>query len=376
MNLAFTEEQEEFRRSLRRYFADHFDAKRVRQWMATDEGFDRELWRKTNAELGLSSIPFPERYGGQGFGFVELGIVFEEMGRRLVPGPYLSSVVLAGGAIRNAASEAQRKALLPGIASGESIACLALTEPDGRWDLGGIRMEARPEGRAWRLDGTKSFVLDGHVADLVVVAARIPDSEGTDGIALFTVPGHAQGLRRTSLPTLDETRRQARLDFDGVEVEPLGEPGRGAAGLGKTLDQAAVALANEMVGSAQHVLDVSVEYAKTRVQFGRPIGSFQAIKHKCAEMLLSVETARSAATYAARAAALDTDELPIVASLAKAHCSEALLHCAAECLQIHGGVAFTWEHDAHLYLRRAKSSELLLGDAAFHRELLAQRIGI
>jgi alkylation response protein AidB-like acyl-CoA dehydrogenase len=374
VNLAPTPEQEDFRRSLRRFADDHFDAKSVRRWMAGDMGFDPVLWRKMGAELGLQAIWIPEAYGGHGFGFVELGIALEELGRRLAGGPFLASAVLGAGAILNAGCEERKRALLPGIASGETIACLAVSEPDGCWEPGALATEARAADGGWRLDGVKSFVLDGHVADLVVVAARLPGTGGEEGIALFTVPGDAPGLSRTLLPSLDETRKQARLALDGVQAEPLGEPGRDGPALVKTLDQAAIALACEMVGAAQLVLDVSVEYAKTRVQFGRPIGSFQAIKHKCAEMLLSVETARSAATYAARTAALDSGEVPIVASLAKAHCAEAFFHCAAECLQIHGGIAFTWEHDAHLYLKRAKSSDLLLGDATFHRERLARRI--
>jgi alkylation response protein AidB-like acyl-CoA dehydrogenase len=199
---------------------------------------------------------------------------------------------------------------------------------------------------------------------------------GTDGISFFAVDGGAEGLTRTPLPTMDQTRKQAKLEFAGVPAKLLGEEAAGWAALSKTLDQAAVCLCAEMVGGAQRVLDMSVEYAKVRIQFGRPIGSFQAIKHKCADMLLEVESAKSAAYYAGWAAAEDNDELPVVASLAKAYCSDAYFHAAAENIQIHGGIGFTWEHDAHLYFKRAKSSEILLGDATYHRELLAQRIGI
>jgi alkylation response protein AidB-like acyl-CoA dehydrogenase len=220
------------------------------------------------------------------------------------------------------------------------------------------------------------FVIDGHTANLVVVAARLEGTTGEDGISLFTVAADAAGLTRTPLATMDQTRKQARLDFAGVAAKPLGEPGTAWPALSKTLDQAAAGMANEMVGGAQKVLEMSVEYAKVRVQFGRPIGSFQAIKHKCADMLLEVESGKSAAYYAAWAAAEDNDELPVAASLAKAYCSDAYFHASAENIQIHGGIGFTWEHDAHLYFKRAKSSEILLGDATYHRELLAQRIGI
>jgi alkylation response protein AidB-like acyl-CoA dehydrogenase len=208
------------------------------------------------------------------------------------------------------------------------------------------------------------------------VAARRPGSSGTEGLSLFTVAGDAAGLTRTPLQTMDQTRKLAQLDFSNTPAQLLGSEGDGWAALSKTLDQAAICLANEMVGGAQKVLDMSVEYAKVRVQFGRPIGSFQAIKHKCADMLLEVESSKSAAYYAAWAAAEDNDEMPVVACLAKAYVSDAYFHCAAENIQIHGGIGFTWEHDAHLYFKRAKSSEILFGDPTYHRELLAQRIGI
>ena len=237
-------------------------------------------------------------------------------------------------------------------------------------------MVAKGSGDSYTLDGTKMFVIDGHTANLIVVAARLEGTSGEDGISFFTVDADAAGLTRTPLATMDQTRKQAKLEFAGVAATPLGEPGAGWPALSKTLDQAAAMSANEMVGGAQKVLEMSVEYAKVRVQFGRPIGSFQAIKHKCADMLLEVESGKSAAYYAAWAAAEDNEELPVAASLAKAYCSDAYFHAAAENIQIHGGIGFTWEHDAHLYFKRAKSSEILLGDATYHRELLAQRIGI
>ena len=290
--------------------------------------------------------------------------------------PYFATVALAANAILNAGSDADKQALLPGIASGETIATLAFTEPSGKWDTAGITMEATKSGDGWVLNGTKSFVIDGHNANLVVVVARVAGTSGTDGIGFFTVAGDAAGLTRTPLSTMDQTRKQAKLEFSNVAASALGTPGDGFAAFSKTLDQAAVLLSNEMIGGAQFVLDMSVEYAKVRVQFGRPIGSFQAIKHKCADMLLEVESGKSAAYYAAWAAAEDNEEVPVVAALAKAYISDAYFHCTAENIQIHGGIGFTWEHDAHLYFKRAKSSEIYLGDATYHRELLAQRIGI
>ena len=377
MNFAFSEEQEELRRSVRRFLEDKSPVTEVRRLMETAEGYDPKVWAQMANELGLQSLHIPEAYGGQGFTFVELVVVLEEMGRALLCAPFFSTVCLAANAILNAGTEEQKSSLLPGIASGETIATLAFTEPSGKWDANGITMEAVPDGSGgYTLDGTKMFVLDGHTADLIVVAARAAGTGGTEGISFFTVPGDSAGLTRTALPTMDQTRKQSKLEFSGVKAELLGEAGAGWAALSKTLDQVAVCLAAEQVGGAQRCLDMAVEYAKVRIQFGRPIGSFQAIKHKCADMLLEVESSKSAAYYAGWAAAEDNDELPVVASLAKSYCSEAYFHAAAENIQIHGGIGFTWEHDAHLYFKRAKSSEILLGDATYHRELLAQRIGI
>ncbi|HEY7107128.1 MAG TPA: acyl-CoA dehydrogenase family protein [Acidimicrobiia bacterium] len=376
MNFAFSEEQDQLRDAVRRFLESKSPSSEVRRLMETSDGYDPAVWGQMANELGLQSIHIPEEYGGQGFTFVELAIVLEEMGRVLLCAPYFSSIVLAADAIMNAGTDAQKKELLPGIASGETIAALAFTEPNGRWDASGIEMVAQGSGDSYTLDGTKMFVIDGHIAGLVVVAARTAGTSGEDGISLFAVDGDASGLTRTQLSTMDQTRKQAKLEFDGVPARPIGATGSAWPAFSKTLDQAAVGLANEMVGGAQKVLEMSVEYAKVRVQFGRPIGSFQAIKHKCADMLLEVESGKSAAYYAAWAAAEDNDELPVAASLAKAYCSDAYFHAAAENIQIHGGIGFTWEHDAHLYFKRAKSSEILLGDATYHRELLAQRIGI
>jgi alkylation response protein AidB-like acyl-CoA dehydrogenase len=322
-------------------------------------------------QLGLQGLAIPEEYGGSGFTYVELIVVLEEMGRSLLCAPYFATIALAANAVLTSGDDAAKKELLPGIATGDTIATLAFTEDNGRWDEGGITTTATRAGDGWTLDGHKMFVLDGHVANLLVVAARTPA-----GLGLFAVEGDAPGLTRTPLATMDQTRKQARLELAGTPGRLIGADGGASAGLSRTLDLAAVALAAEQVGGAQRCLDMSVEYAKERVQFGRPIGSFQAIKHKCADMLLEVESAKSAAYYAGWAAAESSDELPVVASLAKAYCSDAYFHAAAENIQIHGGIGFTWEHDAHLYFKRAKSSELLLGDPTYHRELLAQRIGL
>ena len=376
MNFAFSEEQEQLREAVRRFMEAKSPSSEVRRLMETTEGYDEAVWKQMAQELGLQSLHIPETHGGQGFTFVELGIVLEEMGRVLLCAPYFSTVVLAADAIMNAGTDAQQGELLPGIASGETIAALAFTEPNGRWDASGITMEASGSGDSYQLSGTKMFVIDGHTANTIITVARLAGTSGEDGISFFAVDGDASGLTRTPLATMDQTRKQARLDFSDVAARPLGDPGAGWAALSKTLDQAAVGLSNEMVGGAQKVLEMAVEYAKVRVQFGRPIGSFQAIKHKCADMLLEVESAKSAAYYAAWAAAEDNEELPVVASLAKAYCSDAYFHAAAENIQIHGGIGFTWEHDAHLYLRRAKSSELLFGTPRAQRRRLADLVGL
>ena len=327
----------------------------------------------------LQGLAIPEEYGGQGFTFIELGIVLEEMGRVLLCAPYFSSVVLAANAILERRHRRRRsRRCCPASRRGDTIAALAFTEPSGKWDAAGITMEATEAGGELHALGRED-VRDRRLTSptSIVVVARTAGTTGTDGISFFTVAGDADGLTRTPLQTMDMTRKQAKLEFDNV-VGRRRSARRATAWprSRKTLDQAAVALANEMMGGAQKVLEMSVEYAKVRVQFGRPIGSFQAIKHKCADMLLEVESGKSAAYYASWAAAEDNDELPVVAALSKAYCSEAYFHAAAENIQIHGGIGFTWEHPAHLYFKRAKSSEIYLGDPTYHRELLAQRIGI
>src|SRR6187431_1242649 len=371
MNFAFTEEQEELRKTVRAFLDAKSSEEAVREQMETEDGYDAAVWSQMAEQMGLQGLHIPEEFGGSGFGYVELGIVLEEMGRSLLCAPFFSSVVLAGNTLIESGDEAAKQKYLPGIASGETIATLAYTEPSGKWDESGITATATKDGDAYKINGTKSFVLDGHTANLIIVAAK------TDaGTSLFAVEGDASGLTRTALSTMDQTRKQAKLEFESVPGTLIGADGQGWAVLDQALDLAAISLAAEQVGGAQKVLEMAVEYAKVRVQFGRPIGSFQAIKHKCADMLLEVESAKSAAYYGMWCAAEMNEELPSVASLAKAYCSEAYFHATAENIQIHGGIGFTWEHPAHLYFKRAKSSELLFGDPTYHRELLAQRIGI
>jgi alkylation response protein AidB-like acyl-CoA dehydrogenase len=371
MNFAFSEEQEELRKTVRSFLEAKSPETEVRKLMETAEGYDSAIWNQMGAEMGLQGLVIPEEYGGSGYSYVELGVVLEEMGRALLCAPFFSTVALAANTLLQSGDDAAKKAYLPGIASGETIATLAFTEPSGKWDEAGITMQATGSGSDWKLSGTKSFVLDGHTASLILVAARTGK-----GVSLFAVDGGASGLTRTALSTMDQTRKQAKLEFANTPAKLVGTEGAGWAVLSKVLDLAAVALAAEQVGGAQKVLEMAVEYAKVRVQFGRPIGSFQAIKHKCADMLLLVESARSAAYYAACVAAEGGEGLAVAASLASAWCSDAYFRCAGESIQIHGGVGFTWEYDPHLHFKRARCSQSLLGEPAWHRERVAQAIGI
>jgi alkylation response protein AidB-like acyl-CoA dehydrogenase len=348
----------------------------VRRLMATETGYDPAVWRQLSDELALPGIHVPEQYGGAGFGMVELGIVMEELGRSLLCAPYFSTAVLAANAILNAGTEAQKAALLPELASGARLATLAIAEPDGDWNPAAIATVAAPAGDGYRLDGVKSYVVDGHIADLLIVAARAPKTSGLEGLALFTLAADASGVKRRQLAAMDPTRKIAQIEFSGAEASLLGNFDDGAKAIERTLDQAAIALANEMAGGAQTMLDSAVSYAKMRVQFGRTIGSFQAIKHKLADLLLEVELAKSAAYYAAQAAAANDPEWQALASLAKAATSETYMHAAAECIQIHGGIGFTWDNDTHLWFKRAKSSEVFLGQPSYHRELLMRRWGV
>ncbi|MGC0343747.1 acyl-CoA dehydrogenase family protein [Streptomyces sp. SLBN-8D4] len=371
MDFAFSEEQEELGRTVRAFLADTSPETETRRLMETPEGFDRALWLRMGTELGLQGLAVPEEYGGAGCGPVEVGVVMEEMGRALVCAPFLSSAVLATAMLLRCADEDARKRLLPGLASGELVGTLALTEDSARCDAAGVRLTARESNGSWLLTGHKMFVLDGATADVVLTVARTGD-----GIGVFCVEGDAAGLTRAPLPTMDPTRRQARLDYQDVPATRLRTHSDGWDLVSEVLDRAAVALAAEQVGVASRALDMAVEYAKVRHQFGRPIGSFQAVKHLLADVLLEVESARAAAHYALLASENDDPELPAVASLAKAFCSDACVQATQENIQVHGGIGFTWEHPAHLYLKRAKTSQLLFGDPAYHRELLARRIGM
>src|ERR1700722_17890972 len=344
--------------------------------MEPGSGYDPQVWKQLADQLGLQGLAIPEEFGGTGATAVELGIAFEELGRALLCAPFFATVGLAAQALLAAGDDRAKREYLPRIADGSLLATVAVTEPDGRRDLPAVRTSAVADGPPPAapapvpcvLDGTKVFVVDGHVAQLLLVVARTDD-----GLGLFAVDAAAAGVVRSLLPTLDMTRKLARVELSGVPGQLVSGPGDATAALSRALDLALVALTAAQVGGAQRCLDMAVDYAKIRMQFGRPIGSFQAIKHKCAEMLIEVESAKSAAYHAAGSA---PDELSVAAAIAKAYCSEAYFHVAAETIQVHGGIGFTWEHDAHLYFRRAKSSQLLFGDEHYHRERFAALTGV
>ena len=374
MNFAFTPEQEMLRDTVRSFLDEKAPPAVVRALMETDVGFDHELW-KGMAQLGFPAIHIPEEFGGAGYSHLELGIVLEEMGRSLAPSPIFSAVVLGANLLLIGGTAEQCKELLPDVSSGDVRLAVAIVDDGGSWENAGAATLARSENGDIELTGAKSYVIDGHTADVLLVAAT--DEEGA--LDFYIVDSSLPGVSRTRLGTMDMTRKQAKVVLEGVRVPAaarVGAAGTGAATLEKLYDLASVSLAFEQVGGAQQCLDMSVEYAKVRHQFGRPIGSFQAIKHKCADMLVQVESAKSAAYYAGWAATADPDELAIVAPLAKSYCSDAYFFCAAENIQIHGGIGFTWGHDAHLYFKRAKTSQLMFGDSSHWRAVLADRLGL
>ena len=361
MHYSFSDEQEQFRASLRRFLERHSSPTEVRRVMDTERGHDDAVWRALASELGVTGLHLPEDHGGGGFGFTELGIACEEMGRTLLCAPFLGSAVLGARAVWHGGGDAERAHWLPAIGAGETIAALAFMESND-WNPDAFETHARRSGDAWCISGRKTFVLDGLGADLVVCAARTGA-----GTSLFVVEGTAAGLTRRPLQTIDRTRRFAALEFEDVPGRLLGEEGTAPAVLARVLDEAAIALACEMIGGARTLLEMSLEYAGLRMQFGRLIGSFQAIKHKCADRLLEIELAAAAACYAAAAVDDEDPELAALASAAKALAADAYMHMAEDAIQIHGGIGFTWDHDAHLWYRRAKSSEVLFGTPAAHR---------
>ncbi|MDN3357564.1 acyl-CoA dehydrogenase family protein [Actinomadura sp. DC4] len=364
------------RRSVREALEDLSPPSEVRRRMETERGWDGPAWRRLCGELGLAGLAIPEAYGGGGFTPVELGVVFEEAGRSLLCAPLLATAGLAAPLLLALEDEPARRRLLPGLCDGSLVATVVTADATGRGLPGGALVRAAEDRGAWALHGTCDFVVDGASADVVLVPALAGDTLG-----VFAVEAGAPGLTARALVTLDPTRRQARLEFAGAPASRIGPPDASAA-LARALDVARALLAGEQAGGAGRCLDTTVEYARSRVQFGRPVGSFQAVKQKTADMLIKVESARSAAGAAAQAAAepaarviADLPGLAVVAAIAQAYCSEAYVAVAAETIQLHGGIGFTWEHDAHLHFKRAWTSAELLGGPDEHIESLARHLG-
>jgi alkylation response protein AidB-like acyl-CoA dehydrogenase len=369
VKLVLDAEHEQLRAAVRTFLADRAPSAQVRAAIDSDLGYDADVWTGL-AELGLLGLVVPEDLGGAGAGHVERAVVAEELGRALTPVPFLASAVLATDTLLALDDDAARSELLPRLAAGELVGTVAVAEGGGAWDPTGGATTATERGGRWELDGVKTPVLAGDTAGLVLVLARTPEGSGW-----FAVEGDAAGLTRTRLTGLDPTRRVAKLAFSATPARPLATAGA-AAVLDLVADLVAVALAAEQVGTMQRAMELTVDYAKVRVQFGRPIGSYQAVKHGCADMYSAWEHAVSVLRYAAWTADHDRAELPVAAALAQTYIGPASFATATGMVQYHGGVGYTWEHDAHLYYKRAKSSELLLGPPAQHRARLADRIGV
>jgi alkylation response protein AidB-like acyl-CoA dehydrogenase len=378
MDIGFSEEQELLRDTARKFLDSECPTKFVREMMATEHAVTDAFWHQL-AENGWLGITYPEAEGGSGLGLVDLVVLMEEIGRAVMPGPYPATVLLGGAAIAAVGSPEQRREWLPRIAGGEVKATLALTEPNARWDAAGITATAREARGGFTLTGAKMFVPDAHLADVLIVAARSRDgSTMEDGVSLFLVPKGTAGLAIRRLPSVDETRKLCEVTLDNVAVPGsalLGELHQGWAPLQRVIDRAAVALSAEMCGAAQRVLDMTVDYAKLRVAFGKPIGIYQGVKHKCADMLVEIENAKSLTYYAAWAVDEGEADAPLAVSMAKAAASDAGRKVCAAGIQLHGGIGMTWEHDLQLYLKRAKADEVMFGDATWHRERIARLMG-
>ncbi|WP_316205550.1 MULTISPECIES: acyl-CoA dehydrogenase family protein [unclassified Bradyrhizobium] len=369
MNFDFSDDQKQLRDQARKFLAEKCPPKAVRVVLDGKESYDRELW-KGLAEMGFLGVAIPEEFGGAGAGHLELCVIAEEMGRALAPVPFSSTVYLAVEALMLAGSEAQKRKWLPKIASGEAIGTLALFEGAGNPSSKAIKLEAS-DGV---LNGSKKPVADGAIADFVVVAARTASTGRDSDVSLFLVDVKAGGIEAKSLTNLDPTRGQAELTFSGCKAEPLGTPGEGWSLVTQLLDRAAVLIAFEQVGGADRTLEMGRDYALDRIAFGRPIGSFQAVKHMLADMYVSATLARSNCYYGAWALSTNAPELPEAAASARISATQAFQHCAKNNIQVHGGMGFTWEFDCHMYYRRANALALSLGSLSYWEDQLIERM--
>jgi alkylation response protein AidB-like acyl-CoA dehydrogenase len=365
----FSEEQRELRTAVRRFAADNGDEQTVRRLMESEPGFDPKAWTRLGSELGVLGLSVPEEQGGVGGTLVDQAVAVEELGATLYPGPVFGTVALAVPALVAASDDPVRSELLGPLVEGTRTAAVAVADRAGAFDPAAVTVQATRSGDDWTLSGTVERVVDAAAADDLLVAAT-----GPDGVALFAVDATANGVERTPLTTLDQTRRQATLRFTDAPARLLAGPDEAERVIGHALVVGSVLLAVEQVGAAQHLLDLTVEYAKGRLQFGRPIGSFQAVKHRLADMLVDIEHARSAAYHAVWALGDGSDDPVLVASIAQATCSEAFARIAADTIQLHGGIGFTWEYQAQLYYKRAITDAALLGSAEQHRARIARLV--
>jgi len=376
MDVTLSKVQMDIAKEARRFLDKECPTDYARDMYEDERGFTEEIWAKM-VDMDWMRVRIPELYGGMGMDQMDLTMVLEEMGRVVLPGPFFSTVLLAAEAIMDAGSDTQKERYLTRIAAGEIRGTMALHEPDGGADLGYIQMEASVHGDGFVLDGTKLFVPDAHVADILICAARTEaGNDPARGITLFLVDLNADGVSASLLPTMDGTRKLCAVEFKGVRVGPegvLGEPHKGWWPLRRVLQRAQVGLCAESVGGAQRAMEIATEYAKIRIQFDQPIGAFQAIKHRCAQMYVEVESSRSISYWAAWAQDHgDPKDAALAASAAKAYCSEAFTRVSSGAIQVLGGTGFAWENDAHLYVKRAKANEQALGDPAYHREQVVQ----
>ena len=372
MIFEFSDEQRDLRAAVRRFLAERSPMTAVRAAMETEPGYDPAVWKALVEQLGLVGLAVPERFGGDGGGAVDAAVIAEEAGRALLCSPYFATVTLAGNVLAATADSGVEDGVAQAYERilGGATATVAVSETSARWDATEVRTTAVRGAGGWTLSGTKRYVVDGHSADLLLILALVGEDVG-----FFAVDGDAPGLTRTPVPTLDPTRKLAELELAEVPATVLGDPAAGSRVLGTAFHRVLAALAAEQVGGARRCLEMAVDYAKVRHQFGVPIGGFQAVKHACADMLTQVEAADSAAYYAAWQVQDDGPEIASAALLAKAECSEAYARVAESALHVFGGIGYTWEQDIHLYLKRARGSQYLFGAPNHHRELLARELG-
>jgi alkylation response protein AidB-like acyl-CoA dehydrogenase len=370
MDFAFTSDQQLLKNSARAFLDEHCKPATVRQLWQDARGESEAMWKEM-ARLGWLGLALPEAFGGSDLGMVETALLLEELGRASYPGPYLPTVLVAM-AIDAAGTDAQKSRWLPAVAAGGARASVALLDGELSWAPDAIATRAEKSGAGWSLSGAKPFVAWAHVADVILVPART-----ADGITVFLVDPGSAGIKQTPVTGMDLATRWVNLTLDRVPVAAdavLGAPGQGQRVLDAVLRRGAAGAAAEMLGAARRCLDMAVEYAKVREQFGQPIGSFQAIRHKCAEMLLEVENSHAAVYYAAWALDASAEDADLAASVAKAYVGDAARRVCGEAIQVHGGIGFTWEYDLHLYFKRAKALEVQYGDADYHRELITRRV--